>query len=352
VRLFFDHNLSPAMARAFGELFRGEHVVATLAQKFRPNTPDVEWISSLSAEGNWVIISGDRRITRNRAEYAAFRNSRLIGLFLSPGLYKSKVILASYCPQGYAPADDRNRHGITSVWLDLVIRTGLSTDNTLTDEGIVPMATILYARVSTVEQTAAHQRTQAEAAGFQIDDVIADHGVSGITTRLVDREQGRRLFDKLRAGDTLVVRWVDRLGRNYADVTDTIREFMRRGVVIRTVINAMTFDGATKDPMQQAVRDALIAFMAATAQAQAEASKEAQRAGIAHARETKDHVYLGRRPSYNRQQVTAVTTMLANGVSISEIARSIKLSRQVIYRIKDAPAEVEALLVKWERRAA
>jgi hypothetical protein len=38
-------------------------------------------------------------------------------------------------------------------------------------------------------------------------------------------------------------------------------------VKIRTVINAFTFDGATKDPMQKAVRDALIGFMAATAQA-------------------------------------------------------------------------------------
>ena len=44
---------------------------------------------------------------------------------------------------------------------------------------------------------------------------------------------------------------------------------MRRGVVIKTVINGMTFNGATKDPVQKAVRDALIAFMAATAQAQA-----------------------------------------------------------------------------------
>ena len=87
----------------------------------------------------------------------------------------------------------------------------------------------------------------------------------------------------LRAGDTLVVRWVDRLGRNYADVTDTIREFIRRGVIVRTVINGLTFDGATKDPMQQAVRDSLIAFMAATAQSQAEVIKEAQKAGIAHA---------------------------------------------------------------------
>ena len=51
----------------------------------------------------------------------------------------------------------------------------------------------------------------------------------------------------LRAGDVLVERWVDRLGRNYADVTDAIREFIRRGVIVRTVINGLTFDGATKD---------------------------------------------------------------------------------------------------------
>jgi hypothetical protein len=42
---------------------------------------------------------------------------------------------------------------------------------------------------------------------------------------------------------------------------------MARGVIVRTVINKMTFDGATTDPMQKAVRDALIAFMAATAEA-------------------------------------------------------------------------------------
>src|SRR3954469_18480339 len=136
------------------------------------------------------------------------------------------------------------------------------------------MKTVLYARVSTADQTIAHQRTKAEAAGFKIDTVVADGGVSGVHTRLADRPEGRRLFDLLRAGDTFVVRWVDRLGCNYADVCDTIREFMRRGVVIRTVINGLTFDGATRDPMQQAVRDALIAFMAATAQAQADQASD------------------------------------------------------------------------------
>jgi PIN like domain len=91
VKVFFDHNLSPAMARAFRELFKGEHEVITLADKFRRDTTDVHWINELSDEGHWIVISGDRRITRNRAEYNAFRNSKLIGFFLSPGLYKSKV---------------------------------------------------------------------------------------------------------------------------------------------------------------------------------------------------------------------------------------------------------------------
>jgi putative DNA-invertase from lambdoid prophage Rac len=54
----------------------------------------------------------------------------------------------------------------------------------------------------------------------------------------------------------LVVRWVDRLGRKYADVTEVIRQFMTCGVVIKTVINGLTFDGATNDPMRKPLRDA------------------------------------------------------------------------------------------------
>jgi putative DNA-invertase from lambdoid prophage Rac len=210
------------------------------------------------------------------------------------------------------------------------------------------MATILYARVSTVEQTVEHQRTQAEQAGFKIDLVVTDNGVSGISTTLEERPQGRRLFDLLRAGDTLVVRWVDRLGRNYEDVCDTIREFMRRGVVIKTVINGFTFDGATKDPMQKAVRDALIGFMAALGQAQAEATKLAQRAGIERAKAADDNPYRGRKPSYTRKQYEMARALLAQErVNVGAIAEETGLSRQTVYRIKDDPAAAEAALTAW-----
>jgi putative DNA-invertase from lambdoid prophage Rac len=210
------------------------------------------------------------------------------------------------------------------------------------------MMTVLYARVSTVDQTLDHQRAQAEAAGFRLDAVVADRGVSGVSTRLCERPEGKRLSDMLRAGDTLVVRWLDRLGRNYADVTDTVREFMRRGVVTKAVINGMTFNGSTNDPMEQAVRDALIGFMAAMAQAQDEVTKEAQRAGIAFARANDNGTkYRGRKPTFTSEQFWVVRELLDQGLAISVIAKTTDVSRQSIYRIQSEPDRQLAALAAW-----
>jgi hypothetical protein len=51
---------------------------------------------------------------------------------------------------------------------------------------------VFYARVSTTEQTTAHQRTQAEQAGFKIDTAVADEGISGVSTRLAEPPEGKR----------------------------------------------------------------------------------------------------------------------------------------------------------------
>lgn len=206
--------------------------------------------------------------------------------------------------------------------------------------------TILYARVSSAEQTVEHQLVHAEKAGFTIDQVITDNGISGLSTKLSERPQGKRLFDILRPGDTLVVRWVDRLGRDYRDVSDSIRHFMRDGVIVRTVINGMMFDGATKDPIQQAVRDALIAFMAATAEAQAVATKEAQKAGIAAAR-ANPKTYRGRKPSYDRAMFETVIGLLDQGAGASSIAAATGVSRQAILRIRGNRSGAETALSLW-----
>lgn len=208
------------------------------------------------------------------------------------------------------------------------------------------IATFFYARVSTAEQTLDHQVTQAEEAGFEIDEVLADHGVSGIQQTLQERPEGKRLFDKLRHGDILVVRWIDRLGRNYEDVTDVIRHFIRSGVTVQTVINRMAFDGTTANPVQQAVRDALIGFLAATAQAQAEAGKIAQRAGIEAAKKD-PRKYLGRKPNFDRQTFRAVQDLIGKGLGVTAVATEVGLSRQTVMRMRDNPDRVEQTLMLW-----
>lgn len=90
--------------------------------------------------------------------------------------------------------------------------------------------------------------------------------------------------------------------------------------------------------------------MSALSQAQAEANKEAQRAGIEHAKVKSPEAYLGRKPSYTREQLELVTTLLARETNTSAIAREAGLSRQTVLRIKDNPADAEGVLARWETR--
>jgi putative DNA-invertase from lambdoid prophage Rac len=88
--------------------------------------------------------------------------------------------------------------------------------------------------------------------------------------------------------------------------------------------------------------------MVATAQARAEATKAAQRAGIEHAKQHGDRTYLGRKPSYTRQQYERARALLAQGaLGIARIAKETGLTRQTIYRIKDDPGSAEAALAAW-----
>ena len=207
--------------------------------------------------------------------------------------------------------------------------------------------TVLYVRTSTSEQTIEHQLSQAKQAGFTFDDVIEDEGVSGVSTPLAERPNGKRLFDLLRDGDTLVVRWVDRLGRNYDDIQKNIRLFLDRGVTIRTVINGMTFDANPPDAMAKAIRDAMLSFMSAMAEAQALAMKEAQSAGIAHAKATKPDSYKGRKPSYTAAQVSLIMQKFKEGDGVNKIARDVGLSKFSVSRITRDPDKALKSLSRW-----
>lgn len=82
--MFFDNNLSPYLARGLSEILTPEGVsVVHLRDMFDPSISDVQWIESLSEEGDWVVISGDMRITKNKLEKAAWKRAGLTGFFLA-----------------------------------------------------------------------------------------------------------------------------------------------------------------------------------------------------------------------------------------------------------------------------
>lgn len=57
---------------------------------FDRDASDVHWISALAEEPDWVIVSGDPRISRSRAEQAAWHESGLTAFFFSGGFARKR----------------------------------------------------------------------------------------------------------------------------------------------------------------------------------------------------------------------------------------------------------------------
>lgn len=92
--------------------------------------------------------------------------------------------------------------------------------------------------------------------------------------------------------------------------------------------------------------------MAAMGQSQAEATKEAQRAGVGHAKaigaKNGGKAYKGRKPSFTREKFDAVVSLLDGGSTpIATIAKDTGLTRQTVYRVRDERAEMEKALAMW-----
>ncbi|MGB7161137.1 MAG: hypothetical protein WBD40_23960 [Tepidisphaeraceae bacterium] len=83
MKFFVDNCLPPRWGPALDALSKEDgHEVLHLRQKFAANTTDIDWIGELAGEGNWVILSGDMRITKLPHEREAWRQAQLTAFFL------------------------------------------------------------------------------------------------------------------------------------------------------------------------------------------------------------------------------------------------------------------------------
>ena len=73
------------MAKSLHVLVQPDHQVIHLKEKFEANTLDEIWMPALAEEANWIIISGDLRITKNPHEIRAWQEAGNTTFFLKKG---------------------------------------------------------------------------------------------------------------------------------------------------------------------------------------------------------------------------------------------------------------------------
>jgi DNA invertase Pin-like site-specific DNA recombinase len=172
-----------------------------------------------------------------------------------------------------------------------------------------------YARVSTIDQDLALQRTALKAAGCE---VIRAEKASG--TRRNGRTELQTLLEFLREGDTLVVTRIDRLARSVKDLQDIVHELKARKVTLK----------ATEQPIDTgtAAGKAFLDMLGVFAEFETNLRKERQLEGITAAKAR--GVYKGRKPSID---AAAVRRLAAAGMGGTEVARQLGIARASVYRL-------------------
>ena len=188
--------------------------------------------------------------------------------------------------------------------------------------------TIGYARTSTFEQVAGFedQKRQLEAAGCC---KIYREQISSVAK---ERPEFDAMLAYAREGDIIVATKIDRLARNAIELLQFAKGLKDRGIGLRIL-------GQDIDTTSTTGWFVLTIF-AGLAEMERTQMLERQRIGIEKARQEKK--YKGRKPTADHK-VNAVTTMHAEGVRPTDIARRAGVSRATVYRlIKPAkPADDE-----------
>lgn len=182
-----------------------------------------------------------------------------------------------------------------------------------------------YCRVSTVDQTAQNQIREIEGAGFIVDPHrIITETVSGAIAAL-ERKGFAKLLDKLEAGDILIVTKLDRLGRNAIDVRATVELLATTGVRVHCLALGGVDLTSPAGRMTMQVLNAVAEF-------ERDLLIERTHAGISRAK-AQGKVF-GRPPALTPAQQAEVISRLNTGVSVAQIARDFKTSRQTIIRVR------------------
>lgn len=174
-----------------------------------------------------------------------------------------------------------------------------------------------YARVSTDDQNLDLQRDALRLAGVE---AIYEETASG---KDAVRQELDHCLKALRAGDTLVVWRLDRLGRSLPDLVRIVASLEKSGVGFESITE--------KIETTSAAGKLVFHVFAALAEFERNLIRERTRAGLTAARARGRAG--GRKPKLNAKQIRQIKVLLRDpSTRVAEVAQDYGVSRTTIYK--------------------
>ena len=185
-----------------------------------------------------------------------------------------------------------------------------------------------YARVSTKEQNEQRQIVALEEFGLDRKQIFTDKQ-SG---KDFERTNYRKLVRRLKEGDTLVVKSIDRLGRNYEEILEQWRIITKdKGAAIVVLDMPLLDTRRNGDLTGTLLADIVLQLLRYVAQTEREFSRQRQAEGIAVAKA--QGVRFGRPPLAQPKEFPAVhQAWLKKEISAREAARRLSVTHKTFLR--------------------
>jgi DNA invertase Pin-like site-specific DNA recombinase len=187
-----------------------------------------------------------------------------------------------------------------------------------------------YIRVSTREQNTDRQqealKEYAEKNNLKYTAVFEDKA-SG---KNFDRPQYKALKEILRPGDTVIIKELDRLGRNYNDIQAELQDFKNRSIKIM-ILDIPMLQGIQDELLYTVLQDMIINLMGYVAQKEREKNHTRVMEGLINAKAK--GIKLGRpekelpkdfKKYYDKWKAKEITAV--------EFAKLLNVNRRTIYR--------------------
>ena len=173
-----------------------------------------------------------------------------------------------------------------------------------------------YARVSTSQQSLDIQLKALKSAGVKPSRIFSDKASGNTQNR-----KGLELLQmKVEEGDVILVKKLDRLGRDTADMISLIKLFDGMGVAIKFLDDGISTEGE--------MGKMVVTILSAVAQADRHRILERTNEGRIEAK--LKGIRFGRKRTIDRKQLLA---LYEKGIGATQISRQLKIARSTVYKI-------------------